>query len=140
MWSKELLHPFVYVASELGGNGKRWPQPHDKTIHQLWYLLCGFLYVGCTIRPLRMRLCEHKCNIVNITEDNIAKNKNKDNNKNKNKYNYSVSRHFKEHHNGNPTGRRFQKLCKRETFWIFTLEYLALEGLNEDLEVHEVIH
>lgn len=75
--------------------------------------------------------------------------------KNKKGHNYSVPRHFKECHDGNPTGlkvfgteaikkdndmgRRFQRLCRQASFWIFTLGSMAPVGMNKDLEVHGAI-
>lgn len=109
---------------------------------------CGLLYVGRTTGPLRVGFSEHKCSIININVYDHHM-------KNRKRYNYSVPRHFKECHNGNPTGlqvfgieaikkdddtgRRFQRLCKRESFWIFTLGSLAPVGMNEDLEVYGVV-
>lgn len=105
---------------------------------------CGLLYVGRTIRPLRVRFGEHKNNILCIGDPNRTQ-----------RNNYSVPRHFREHHNADPSGLklfgieaikknhdegvRFQTLCRRETFWIFSLGSLAPGGLNEDLEVHGVV-
>lgn len=34
---------------------------------------------------------------------------------------------------------RFSLLCKREVFWIYNLGSLSPGGLNEDLEVHNVV-
>lgn len=36
-------------------------------------------------------------------------------------------------------GRRYQKLCQREPFWIHQLGSLSLEGLNESLNVHTLV-
>lgn len=68
---------------------------------------------------------------------------------------YSVPRHFKEVHessidglkvfgieaisNGLDSGNKYQILCTRETFWIFTLGTLAPQGLNEESELHNVV-
>lgn len=75
--------------------------------------------------------------------------------KDKKSHNYLVPRHFRERHNENPIGlkvfgieaikkdddigRRFQKLCRQESFWIFTLGSMVPDGMNEDLEIHGVI-
>lgn len=109
---------------------------------------CGLLYVGRTTRPLRTRFSEHKCSIINSNIHHRSI-------KNKKNHNYSVPRHFREHHNGNPTGlkvfgietikkdddagRRFKKLCRQESFWIFSLGSMVPDGLNEDLEIHGII-
>lgn len=98
---------------------------------------CGRLYVGRTQRPMRVRIGEHKCGIINLRDK------------------YPVPRHFVEVHQGDPAGmkvfgiesigreldigRRYQRLCKREAFWIFTLGSLAPGGLNEDPEVHKIV-
>lgn len=109
---------------------------------------CGLLDVGRTTLSLRVRLVRlHKCSIINgNVYDHHMKNK---------RHNYSVPRHFKDCHNGNPTGlqvfgieaikkdddvgRRFQTLCKREIVWILTLGPLSPAEMNEDLEVHGVV-
>lgn len=104
--------------------------------------LCGLLYVGRTIRPLRTRFNEHKCNINNSNSYDQSI-------KNKKCHNYSVPRHFKECHDGNPTGlkvfgieaikkdddtgRRFRRICRQESFWIFTLGFMAPAGMNKDV-------
>ena len=68
---------------------------------------CGLLYVGCTIRPLRVRFGEHKCSIINNKQDVMVKDAEKNKIKSKNKYNYSVPRHFKDHHhNRSPAGMK----------------------------------
>lgn len=137
-----------------------WKGGHNQKIKQFIncgtsYLIygifspCGLLYVRRTIRPLRVRFSEHKCNIINSNKE-WDKNK-----KYKKKCNFSLPRHFKEYHNGHPArmqvfgieeisndphnGRRFQRLCKRETFWIFTLCSLARKRMKKDLEVHGVV-
>lgn len=108
---------------------------------------CGLLYVGRTIRPLRTRFSEHKCSIINSNTYHQSKNKKC--------HSYSVPRHFRECHNSNPTGikvfgieaikkdadngRRFRRLCKQESFWIFTLGSLVPDGMNEDLHIHWAI-
>lgn len=120
------------------------------TSYLVYGLVCprGLLYVGRTIRPLRTRFSEHKCNIINSNSYDQSM-------KNKKGHNYSVPRHFKECHDGNPTGlkvfgteaikkdndtgRRFQRLCRQASFWIFTLGSMAPVGMNEDLEVHGAI-
>lgn len=120
------------------------------TSYLVYGLVCprGLLYVGRTIRPLRTRFSEHKCNIINSNSYDQSM-------KNKKGHNYSVPRHFKECHDGNPTGlkvfgteaikkdndmgRRFQRLCRQASFWIFTLGSMAPVGMNKDLEVHGAI-
>lgn len=91
---------------------------------------CGYLYVGRTVQAMRTRFGEHR----RFIEKKIEK--------------YSVPRHFKHKHEGSteglelysiesipmsiPEGERFAHLCKRESFWIFTLNSMTPEGLNEE--------
>lgn len=98
---------------------------------------CGRLYVGRTQRPMRVRIGEHKCGIINLRDK------------------YPVPRHFVEAHQGKPagmrvfgiesiggdldSGRKHQRLCKHEAYWIFTLGSLAPGGLNEDPEIHKIV-
>lgn len=98
---------------------------------------CGLLYVGRTIRALRARFGEHRRAVE------VANPK------------YSVARHFETHHQKNTTdlnvwiveaisekftpAERFQRLCKQETYWIYSLNTLTPHGLNEEIEVHTVL-
>lgn len=98
---------------------------------------CGLLYVGRTIRTLRARFGEHR---RAVQANNPL---------------YSTARHFTTHHQQNiadlnvwviesipdqfTPAERFQRLCRQETFWIFTLNSLAPNGLNEDIEINTVI-
>lgn len=82
---------------------------------------------------MRVRIGEHKCGIINLRDK------------------YPVPRHFLEAHQVNPagmrvfgiesiggeldSGRKHQRLCKREAYWIFTLGSLAPGGLNKDPEI-----
>lgn len=49
---------------------------------------CGRLYVGQTQRPMRVRIGEHKCGIINLQDK------------------YPVPHHFLEAHQGDPAGMR----------------------------------
>lgn len=98
---------------------------------------CGSLYVGRTVRTMRTRFGEHR-RFIEQKKDK-----------------HSVPRHFCQAHNGStqglelfgieaipmslPEGERFSRLCQRESFWIFTLNSMSPEGLNEELEVHSLI-
>lgn len=99
---------------------------------------CGLLYVGRTIRTLRKRIGEHRRFIQKGCNE------------------HSVPRHFLHFHKKDfrglvvmaieaiPQGtltenERFSLLCKREVFWIYNLGSLSPGGLNEDLEVHNVV-
>lgn len=98
---------------------------------------CGLFYMGRTSRCLRTRFGESKHNILK------ARGK------------HSLPWHFQENHGKNPLGLslfsveaitghpdlggRHQKLCSRETFWIYRLGSFSPSGLNEDLEVHSVV-
>lgn len=97
---------------------------------------CGCLYVGRTSRPMRVCISEHKCDITNT------------------RVKYTVPQHFQEVHHGDPVGmrvfgieaiggdldrgRRHQRLCTREAFWIFTLGSLTPGWLNEEPEIHKI--
>lgn len=105
------------------------------------YLLkcpCNLLYVGRTRRTLRKRIGEHR----NLIKGGCDK--------------HSVPRHFLLHHNKDFKGlvvmaiesisgntltenERFALLCKREAFWIFKLNTLSPNGLNEEIELHNFI-
>lgn len=63
-----------------------------------------------------------------------------------------MPRHFKHKHDGSTTGLELfgiesipmsilegARLCKRESYWIFTLQSMAPEGLNEELEIGTLI-
>lgn len=92
---------------------------------------CGKLCVGTTIRPLRERFDEHRLSV----EKGLPQ--------------YNVSKHFLTQHTKDasllkvfgiksiplhiPEGERFQRLCARETFWIYELDCLFPKGLNLDL-------
>ena len=95
---------------------------------------CGLLYVGRTKRLLRIRVAEHLANI-------------------KKGFDYhSVSVHFKEKHNQDPSlaqfcgidcvhpswrgSNRVRDLSQRETQWIFLLKSQFPRGLNIELDVN----
>ncbi|XP_077336748.1 transducin beta-like protein 2 isoform X2 [Lithobates pipiens] len=98
---------------------------------------CKLLYVGRTIRPLRQRFGKHR-RFVEVGCDE-----------------HSVPRHFLQHHGQStmglwvwvieaiprslPEAERFSRLCEREMFWIYTLDTLVPNGLNEELEVNPII-
>lgn len=98
---------------------------------------CKMLYVGRTIRPLRRRFGKHR----RLSHPNSTK--------------HSVPRRFLEHHARSTVGlwvwviesiprglseaERFLRLCQCETFWILTLDTLAPNGLNEELEVNTIL-
>lgn len=98
---------------------------------------CGFFYVGRTLHAMRTRFGEHRRLIEKGSEK------------------HSVPCHFKHKHGGSteglelfgieslsmsiPEGERFARLCKRESFWIFTLNSMMSEGLNEELEIGTLI-
>ena len=66
----------------------------------------------------------------------------------------SIPKHFKEAHgseveglkvfgieaiqNGLDSGKKYQILCKREAYWIFTLGSMVPNGLNEEIVLHTV--
>lgn len=95
------------------------------------------MYVGRTICPLRERFGEHRRKIEG------GKDK------------HSVPRHFAEYHNKSTEGlevwileqmpknlsqaERFQKLCERETYWIYSLNTLNPGGINEELEISTIL-
>lgn len=100
----------------------------------LMWCPCGLLYVGRTKRLLRIRISEHMTNI-------------------KNGYRFhSVSLHFKEKHQKDPTllqfcgidvvhpswrgSNRVRDLSRRETRWIYLLKSLAPKGLNIELALN----
>lgn len=72
-----------------------------------------------------------------------------------NKNAISVPHHFLQIHGGStqelelfgievipmtmPKGEGFSRLCLRETFWIFTLDTMSPDGLNEELEINTLI-
>lgn len=98
---------------------------------------CKSLYVGRTIRPLRQCFGKHRRFIEKGCDE------------------HSVPRHFLEHHNQSTAGLQvwvlesiprnlseaewFSKLCECETFWIYTLDTLAPNGLNKEIEVNTII-
>lgn len=98
---------------------------------------CKLLYVGRTICPLRQRFGKHR-RLVELGSDK-----------------HSVPRHFLKYHARSTRGlqvwviesipkdlseaERFSRLCERETFWIYTLDTLAPNGLNEELEINTIL-
>lgn len=98
---------------------------------------CGLLYVGRTIRTLRARFGEHR---QAVQANNPL---------------YSTARHFTIHHQQNISdlnvwiiesisdrftpAERFQRLCRQVTFWIYTLNSMTPNGLNEEIEINTVI-
>ncbi|XP_041424973.1 uncharacterized protein LOC121395471 [Xenopus laevis] len=105
-----------------------------KTAYVIYVLKCpcGLVYVGKTIRPVHMRIKEHKGNIRNFKAGTYS--------------DTPVSRHFFEHkHNAcqlkwkvlevvpNPVrgGDHNNLLLQREARWISRLECISPKGLNE---------
>lgn len=100
----------------------------------LMWCPCGLFYVGRTKRLLRVRISEHMSNIRNGF-----------------KY-HSVSLHFKEKHDQDPSllqfcgidivyptwrgSNRVRDLSQRETRWIFLLKSLFPRGLNIELDLN----
>lgn len=98
---------------------------------------CQLLYVGRTICPLRQRFGRHR----RFIETGCDK--------------HSVPRHFLEFHHQStaglrvwiieaipkhlPEAERFSLLCERETFWIYTLDSLRPNGLNEELDINTIL-
>ena len=98
---------------------------------------CGLFYVGRTVRAMRTRFGEHR-RFIEQKKDK-----------------HSVPRHFCQVHGGSTEGlelfgieaipmtlsegERFSRLCMRETYWIFTLNSMSPDGLNEELEVGTLI-
>lgn len=98
---------------------------------------CELLYVGRTIRTLCARFGEHR---RAVQANNPL---------------YSTARHFTTHHQQNISdlnvwviesisdhftpAKRFQSLFRQETFWIYTLNSMTPNGLNEEIEINTVI-
>lgn len=98
---------------------------------------CKLLYVGRTIRPLRQQFGKHLCFVEVGCDEHI------------------VPRHFLEHHGQSTAGlwlwvkesiprglskaEGFSRLCEREMSWIFPLDTLAPNGLNEELKVNTIL-
>lgn len=98
---------------------------------------CGLHYVGRTIRTLRKRFGEHR-RLIEAGDDL-----------------HSVPLHFlkKLDHSFSglrvwiiesisgalPLEERFKRLCQRETYWIYILNFLAPGGLIEGIEVSGLI-
>lgn len=102
-------------------------------VYLLW-CPCGLYYVGRTKRLLRVRIAEH---LANIKKDFQF---------------HSVSLHFKEKHNQDPSllqfcgidvvhqswrgSNRVRDLSQRETRWIFQLKSLFPKGMNIELDLN----
>ena len=98
---------------------------------------CGLFYVGRTIRALRTRFGEHR-RAVHAGDPKS-----------------SIARHFAINHHKDisllrvwvieaipetPTAvERFQRLCRQETFWIYSLNTMSPHGLNEEIETNNII-
>lgn len=92
---------------------------------------CGLVYVGQTKRPLKLRIAEHKAAIRNRNMD------------------YAIARHYVQANHGSNASLKFwgierilpsqrggdivKYLLQREAFWIFTLNTVEPNGLNEEL-------
>lgn len=95
---------------------------------------CRKQYVGRTTRKLHIRIREHVTNIKNGFKK------------------HSVSRHFRDHHNRDPSGMLFYgidkikghwrgdnkktKVSQNETRWIFQLDTLQPSGMNIDVDLN----
>lgn len=130
-WSEIFLH--------------QWEPIYPKIIFQLFHHLCHILH----FLSLRAVVCRqnHQDPTARFGEHRRAVQANNPL--------YSTARHFTTHHQQNiadlnvwviesipdqfTPAERFQRLCRQETFWIFTLNSLAPNGLNEDIEINTVI-
>lgn len=102
-------------------------------VYLLW-CPCGLLYIERTKRLLRIRIVEHLANIKKGFEK------------------HSVSLHFREKHNRDPTLLQFcgidcvytswrgsnqmRDLSQRETRWVFLMKCLTPNGLNIELDLN----
>ena len=123
---------------------KTFPHPHTgkkipikgfincKSTHIVYMLVCpcGQAYVGKTKRPLKQRISEHKTAIRTGNMD------------------YAIAKHYAQANHGSPSSLRFygieqvtmptrggdilKKLSQREMFWIYTLNTMTPNGLNDD--------
>ncbi|XP_075448365.1 uncharacterized protein LOC142490239 [Ascaphus truei] len=98
---------------------------------------CGLQYIGRTKRALCIRFLEHRRNIIHGLKT------------------HSLSRHYELKHNKDPSslvimgveainstllsGDRHKLLNLRETYWIYELNTLSPEGLNDCIDVSTVI-
>ncbi|XP_075448371.1 calcium uptake protein 2, mitochondrial isoform X1 [Ascaphus truei] len=98
---------------------------------------CGTQYIGRTSRALSTRFLEHRRNIINGCQT------------------HSLSRHFCTSHNKNPKslsvmgiefippsymgGDRFQKLCTRETYWMYILDTTYPKGHNDHIDISTIV-
>ncbi|XP_041424947.1 uncharacterized protein LOC121395456 isoform X1 [Xenopus laevis] len=99
---------------------------------------CKKQYVGMTTQMLKLRIQQHCSSIRNA--DKIGKS---------DKILSTVASHFKQYHNMNPSNVKFwaieqiqlgirggdleQELLKRETHWIFKLNSVSPNGINENI-------
>ena len=90
-------------------------------------------YIGQTKRNLKVRIAEHKAAIRNGNMD------------------YAIARHYKERSHGSAATLRFigiekvnlpprggntvKLLLQREAYWIYTLNTMEPNGLNESLDL-----
>ena len=107
-----------------------------KTTHVVYALECpcGLMYIGRTKRTLTKRVSEHIYNITIGYKD------------------HSVSLHFRDKHEKNPTGLKFwgidridrnwrganmvREISKRETQWLYWTNTLSPNGLNIDVDLN----
>lgn len=124
---------------ELYPNQRIYYHPHYQLQYYSHSVFChmSFIYVGLTTRELKKRVCEHVLGIRSARdEDDLLKLK-------------TIPIHFKIQHESNPQGLKewgidrillnqrggnFAKLlAQRKAKWIYILDIVAPQGLNENL-------
>ena len=106
-----------------------------KSTHVIYMLSCpcGLAYVGQTKRPLKQRISEHKTAIRTGNMD------------------YAIAKHYAEANHGSPSSLKFtgieriemptrggdilKRLAQREMQWIYTLNTMTPNGLNDDFSL-----
>ena len=94
---------------------------------------CGFAYVGQTKCPLKQRIFKHKTAIGTGNMD------------------YAIAKHYAEANHGSPSSLKFtgieriemptkggdilKRLAQREMQWIYTLNTMIPNGLNDDFSL-----
>lgn len=130
----EIEHKKISFKSNKNGETHNIKYHLDCSSQYVIYLLeccCNKQYVGRTIQKLRCRITKHRANIRNAIMQ------------------HSVSRHISQYHQGEKHpftvtpidwvstsfSNRFQILQRREMYWIFKLQTLVPNGLNEITEL-----